>query len=64
MKIETNNSHVHIGEDVFTEMVYLLDSLNPSQIFILVDENTLEYCLAELISSVSPLAQAEIIEIN
>lgn len=60
---KTTNSEVFIGNDVFALLnEYLRPYLN-GQIFVLVDENTLNHCSAQVISSVENLNNAEIIEI-
>ncbi len=62
--IKTNGSEVFIGNDVFNALQEYLRPYESSQIYILVDENTLTHCVTELISNIEVLHDAEIIEIN
>ena len=64
VNIKTNKSTVYIGHNVFDELNVYLSSYENSQIYILVDENTLEHCVTDLISSCKLLHDSEIIEIN
>jgi len=64
VNIKTNNSTVYIGHNVFDELNAYLSSYENSQIYIMLDENTLEHCVTDLISNCTLLHEAEIIEIN
>lgn len=64
VSLKSNESIVHIGNDVLGELNKFLANHPSTQRFILVDENTLEDCLPELMFSTKGLEQAEIIEIN
>lgn len=64
VNIKTNNSTVYIGHNVFDELNQYLSYYENSKIYIMVDENTLEYCVTDLISNCKLLHEAEIIEIN
>lgn len=64
-KIQANNYLIHIGEKSFSALASLLkQKYSRSKIFILADENTIEFCLTELIIKVEALKNAEIIEIE
>ncbi|HET6243009.1 MAG: 3-dehydroquinate synthase [Bacteroidetes bacterium] len=60
--IVSDTYNVYIGKDVFNQINDYLASNNYSKIFILVDENTMQFCLTELIARVEKLKKAEIIE--
>ncbi len=62
--IKTTNSEVFIGDGAFSVLHEYFRPYQSSQIYILVDENTLEHCATQLISSIDLLHDAEIIEIN
>ena len=64
IQIKTSNSEVFIGNSVFEELNSQINKKQYSKIFILVDENTLQHCVTELITNVELLQNAEIIEIN
>lgn len=64
INIKTNTSEVFIGNDALKVLQEYLRPYQSSQIYILVDENTLEHCVTTLISSINILHYAEIIEIN
>lgn len=53
---------VHIGENALQQLHKYLSETKYSQYFILVDENTLQFCLSDLIQSVEILKDAEVIE--
>lgn len=63
-QVKTTNSEVFIGSEVLSSLNIQLLSSCYSKIFILVDENTLQHCITELITNVELLQGAEIIEIN
>ena len=54
----------NVLDDNFTELNVLVKKINPSKIFILVDENTHEYCLPTLLGNLETHAPFEIIEIE
>lgn len=64
VQIKTNNSGVFIGNEALSKLNDRLLKTDYSKFFILVDENTLQYCITELITNVELLQDAEIIEIN
>lgn len=64
INIKTNTSEVFIGDDALKVLQECLRPYQSSHIYILVDENTLEHCTTQLISSIEYLHDAEIIEIN
>ena len=61
-KITAGNYSVHIGLNVFQELNEFLDNNNYSKIFLLVDENTVQFCISDLTAKVKKLQDAEIIE--
>ena len=61
---KTVNSEVYVGNDVFVLLNEYLFSYEKSKIFLLVDENSLNFCATQLISQVKQLEKAEIIEIE
>ncbi|HRN42658.1 MAG TPA: 3-dehydroquinate synthase [Vicingus sp.] len=61
---KTNNSEIYVGNDVFVLLNEYLFSYEKSKIFLLVDENSLNFCATQLISKVKLLEKAEIIEIE
>jgi 3-dehydroquinate synthase len=61
--IEATKYQVHIGgHEVFHKITQYLHNHKHSKIFILVDENSLQYCIPELVKNVEELKNAEIIE--
>jgi 3-dehydroquinate synthase len=60
--IEAQDYKVYIGKYVFTALTEYLQNNIYSKIFILADENTMQFCLPELIVKVPKLEKAEIIE--
>ncbi len=64
IQVKTTKSEVFIGSEVLFSLNAQLLSSDYSKIFILVDENTLQHCITELITNVELLQDAEIIEIN
>jgi len=62
--ITTNSSEVFIGDEVFSVLQEVMRPYANSKIFLLVDENTFEHCVPQLISQVKFLEHAEIIEIE
>ena len=55
---------IKILDQDFTELNFFIKHQNPSKIFILVDENTHEYCLPTLLGNLEITAPFEIIEIE
>ena len=55
---------IKILDQDFTELNFFIQHQNPSKIFILVDENTHEYCLPTLLGNLETTASFEIIEIE
>lgn len=60
--INAGSYSVFAGGDVFAQLRDLLAQRSYSRIFLLVDENTLEHCVPQLVSNVEALQDAEIIE--
>lgn len=60
--IDAGSYNVYTGNDVFVQLRDLLSGRSYSRIFLLVDENTLELCVPQLVSNVETLQDAEIIE--
>lgn len=63
-EIRSNGYSIHIGTGALAKLNELLEVGPFSSKFILVDENSLELCLPELMANVPRLAGAEIIEIE
>ena len=55
---------ISILDQDFSQLNYFLDDLKPSQLLILVDENTHEYCLPTLLGNLETEIPFEIIEIE
>ena len=64
INIKTKSSDVFVGDEVFNVLNEYLRPYRNSKIFILVDENTLKYCVTELVSRNEILHNAEILEID
>jgi 3-dehydroquinate synthase len=62
--IKTKASEIFIGDDIFNVLTEYLRPYQSSKIFILVDENTLKYCIPELLMQNKALNNAEILEID
>ncbi|MBK5208536.1 MAG: 3-dehydroquinate synthase [Flavobacteriaceae bacterium] len=62
--ILSNNYYVNFNEDAYKKLNVFISGYNPSAIFILVDENTNNYCLSILLESVETEAEIVIIEIE
>jgi 3-dehydroquinate synthase len=60
--INAGSYNVYAGGDVFAHLGDFLSRASFSSIFLLVDENTLDHCVPQLVSSVELLQDAEIIE--
>ncbi len=63
-KIKSNNHFVFVGDDCNKELKLFLKQNKYSQIFILCDENTMKFCLPQLIHTNEVLSKAEIIEVD
>jgi len=55
---------VHFQEKAYQELLKLVDATNYSTIFILVDENTFEYCYPKFIQNLATNTRIEVIEIE
>ncbi|OUS02961.1 3-dehydroquinate synthase [Flavobacteriales bacterium 33_180_T64] len=62
--IETKTYKVHFNTKAYQELNTYIDSTNFSKIFILVDSNTHEHCLAKLMSQLETAIAIEVIEIE
>lgn len=64
INIKTTNSSIFVGDDVFSALNERLIAYQNAKLFVLVDENTLQYCFAELVANVEAFKKAEVIEIS
>jgi len=64
VNVNTKDSEIFLGENVFVVLSEYLRAYELSKIFILVDENTLEHCIPTLLMENKALHNAEIIEID
>lgn len=62
--ILSNNYFVNFNEDAYRKLNIYISEYKPSAIFILVDENTNNYCLSVLMQELETEAEIEIIEIE
>ena len=62
--ILSNNYFVNFNEDAYLKLNAYLASNITSKIFILVDENTNQYCLPTLLETLETTSEIEIIEIE
>ena len=62
--ILSNNYFVNFNEDAYGKLNIFISEYKPSTIFILVDENTNNYCLPILLQELETEAEIEIIEIE
>ncbi|CAN5918443.1 3-dehydroquinate synthase [soil metagenome] len=62
--IAAPNYSIQIGEAALDQLGAFLKKNKFSKIFILVDENSLQHCVPQLVSRVKKLAEAEIIELE
>ena len=62
--ISTSNYSIQIGDESLDKLSVFLKKNNFSNIFILVDENSLKDCLPILVSRVQKLSSAEIVELE
>ncbi len=60
----TVTGKIIFGDEIFDGLTQFLKARKFSSIFILVDENSLEYCIPEIIAKVPKLLVAEIIELE
>lgn len=63
-EVKSTGYSIHIGTGALSQLNEYLDNKKISSQFILVDENSLQHCLPELMANVPRLAGAEIIEIE
>ncbi len=62
--ISSPNYSIHIGDSSIELLSPFLKKNRFSKIFILVDENSLQHCLPQLVARVKKLSEAEIIELE
>jgi 3-dehydroquinate synthase len=62
--IVSPNYSIQIGDTALDQLASFLKKNKFSKLFLLVDENSLQHCLPQLISRVKKLAEAEIIELE
>ncbi|NEW80527.1 MAG: 3-dehydroquinate synthase, partial [Gelidibacter sp.] len=62
--ILSNNYFVNFNEEAYRKLNIYISEYKPSAIFILVDENTNNYCLPILLENLETKAEIEIIEIE
>jgi 3-dehydroquinate synthase len=62
--IASPNYSIQIGDAALDQLNSFLKKNKFSKLFILVDENSLQHCLPQLVSRVKKLAEAEIIELE
>ncbi|MHB1147301.1 MAG: 3-dehydroquinate synthase [Lutibacter sp.] len=62
--ILSNNYYVNFNEDAYQKLNFFVSDFKPSTIFILVDENTNNYCLPILLETLETEVEIEIIEIE
>ncbi len=62
--IVSKNSVVYFQEECYIQLNAYLEKANHSKVFILVDNNTHEYCLSYLMSSIEKEYDIEVIEIE
>jgi 3-dehydroquinate synthase len=62
--IASPNYSIQIGDAALDQLSAFLKKNKFSKIFILVDENSLQHCVPQLVSRVKKLAEAEIIELE
>lgn len=58
------HANICYGESIFTRLSHLLKGNKYSSLFILADENSMNYCLPELVTRVPKLLEAEVIEVE
>jgi 3-dehydroquinate synthase len=62
--IQNSNYSIHFQEETYLNLNNFIATKKPSCIFILVDENTMEYCYPILLPRIETEARIEIIEIE
>lgn len=62
--ILSNNYYINFQEEAYTELNAHISKNPPSKLFVLVDNNTSEYCLSILLKNLETNAVIEIIEIE
>ena len=62
--IQASSYFVHFQEKAYTELAAFISSKNYSSIFILADENTMEYCYSKFMANLKTLLPIEVIEIE
>ncbi len=62
--IVNDNYAIHFGEQCYKEMNQFVAQKQPSTVFVLVDENTMEHCYASFIARLETTAPIEVIEID
>src|SRR5688572_13005836 len=62
--IVSPNYSIQIGDAALDQLNAFLKKNKYSKIFILVDENSLQHCVPQLVSRVKKLTEAEIIELE
>ncbi len=55
---------IHFGADCYSKINEYIADKQPSILFVLVDENTMQYCYAPFIAQIETVAPIEIIEID
>ena len=63
-KFILRNTIISVGDDSFSDLKEFLESSKPTKTFILVDQNTKKYCLPRILSLVSSLKSACVLELN
>ncbi|QDO95018.1 3-dehydroquinate synthase [Formosa sediminum] len=62
--IESNSNKIHFNLSAYQHVNAHIENSNPSNIFILVDENTHELCLPHLLAEIKTTKTIEIVEIE
>ncbi|AOW19717.1 3-dehydroquinate synthase [Urechidicola croceus] len=62
--IKSDNYFIHFNENCYTEINLYLSNNKPTKMFLLVDENTHEYCAPKFLQQIETVAEIEIIEIE
>ncbi|AZQ44424.1 3-dehydroquinate synthase [Nonlabens ponticola] len=62
--IISSNYAIHFAQTAYTELNKFIANKQPSSIFILVDENTMQHCYAPFIQQVETSARIEVIEVE
>lgn len=64
MEIKSTNYSVYLSEDISVEINHFLNTQEYSKLFILVDENSFQYCYPPLVEKIERFEHAELIEIE